>query len=592
MRRSAEEGDLEDVRKYVEGGKRSVYIRDQQELVAALGRGDAELVRALISPHTIGENIDDTNRPAPAEGLRIALERRDRELLGRLIRGGMLFNALDRDGSTPLVAAARMGWLAAVDDLIEAGADVDLVAMWGHRPLSIAVRLGHTDVAMRLLDAGAPIDRQHIVESTDLLYAAAGGGKLELLRFFASHPSMADVSAETLARALREALWRGHEDIVDELLPRARDKLSLAGICDLRILRKLLAAGVPPDRPNDDGDYPLLSSLQCDDRRRRAFHLLWERGADLNVRSAAGVTALMRIAHHTEVELMQQLMAAGADPDLADARGQTVLMRLCNNANSRASIQTLLDAGADPDLIDRKGRTALTRAALSGNAYAITMLLEAGADESPRDLEGRTAWEHFWWQRLSDRSVWTIPSPAGELQLALPRRFGWSDRTPLDERLTYTAGSGGSYPISFTISRVGRRVEIEPYDPAVVTTARLPVVDRETWRGLRIPVLSLGEHGGAYAVSLAVVPWGDDTLLLRLSGARSIAGKLRWQMRGVLSSLRPSIDLATARVEVPEITWRAVASDALSRRRIPLPHTVAVLVLLVALLIVRLSKAR
>ncbi len=590
MRKAAEEGDLEAVRRYLERGERSMYSKDREEMLAALERGDAAMVRALIEPPV----IEDTSQRAIAEPLRLALDRRDRQLLGRLIEGGAPFNGLDRDGFTPLVVAARMGWLEAAQDLVAAGADVDLVDQRHSRPLSMATGHGQTAMVEYLLEAGAPVSRQGVVESRNPVITAASAGQRKLMHFLIAHPTMSDPTGRVVIEALRAAISAGHGRIVDDLIPLGRDEISLAGLCDGEMFRKLVVAGVSVDRPDDRGRNPLVASLRCYDREK-TFRLLLKLGADPNERMGPdvvqqeGVTALMTVAGDDRLELMELLFEAGADPDIASDRGVTTLMKLCNSRNIDESIAAMLAAGADPDLRDPIGRTALIWAANSGNASAITRLLAAGADESLRDDEGRTAWEHFWWRMLEERGTWTIASPAGDLQLALPREFGQHVRQPLEDG----KARGANHRVtSFEVTRLGERVEIDPFDPIVVTEEPSPEITHQPWLGLEVPVVRLaGQDADDLSSLVAVVPWGEDTLVLRVSDRERYLGRQRWLMRGVLNSLKPLHPAPIQVVNDPGATWQAVLADGFSRRRIPVPARFAVSLLLIALITSRIARA-
>ncbi len=550
LREAAEEGKLESVKRYLEQGQRSLVYGDHAEITAAVERGDAELVRALIEPPEAAKSA----YPAVAEGFRLALGRRDRQLLRRLIAGGLPFNGVDRQGHTPLVVAARFGWLPAIDDLLGAGADVNLVDLKYVVPLASAIDAGNSKVVAHLLAAGARVGCNPIVSCREPLSAAVEAQRLDLVRQLVGHLAPSDPADEIIGSALTMAANRGHDDIVQELQRLGRDLVSLGGVCRRETVLMLLAAGVPPDRPDRRGRYPLPESVDCNDRGK-TLQLLVERGADPDVRTGPdvlgdeGVTALMKVANDRHKDLLEYLLfVAGADPDVADDRGETALIKASRSAKTEP-VNLLIDAAANLDLADQRGETALMKAAKGGHGKVMTLLLQAGAGESLTDLEGRTAWQLFW-QRVLEKGVERqIEGPGGDYRFTLPHGFRMGDTIPMPiiRESAELADTYSGDALRLKISLLGRPVELDPFDPSVVTSSRMPEVRREPWRGHQVPLLGIGPA----ARWLAVVPWGDDTLLIRLTGGEAIDSQVLWVLRGILHSLRPVKGEAVAAADDP-----------------------------------------
>src|SRR5207237_1017898 len=70
-------------------------------------------------------------------------------------RRGTLCGDTNPKGTTPLMVAARGGWLPLVEALLAAGADVSAKNRKGQTALVLAARSGHTAVVERLRAAGA-----------------------------------------------------------------------------------------------------------------------------------------------------------------------------------------------------------------------------------------------------------------------------------------------------------------------------------------------------------------------------------------------------------------------------------------------------
>lgn len=78
---------------------------------------------------------------------------RKTHLLPVLINAGADLNAVDRDGVTALMFAARRGDVEAVNTLLSHGADAELIDASGRTALDFALTAGYTDIIRALLDA-------------------------------------------------------------------------------------------------------------------------------------------------------------------------------------------------------------------------------------------------------------------------------------------------------------------------------------------------------------------------------------------------------------------------------------------------------
>lgn len=92
-------------------------------------------------------------------GLIIAISRRDDDWTSFLLDQGADPNLAARNGETPLIAAARSGYLGAAADLIRAKVKVDTTNGQGETALIVAVQQRQTAIVKLLLAAGADPDR-------------------------------------------------------------------------------------------------------------------------------------------------------------------------------------------------------------------------------------------------------------------------------------------------------------------------------------------------------------------------------------------------------------------------------------------------
>jgi uncharacterized protein len=129
-------------------GARAETLRGERALLAALMRGDEPDVRARVAAS-----------PSLLHGPRLliaAAKRRNVRALTLLIELGAPVNAVDHDGATALHWAVEGGSHAAVDALLNAGADLEARdGKWQDTPMSWAVALGRASIAEQL----APLTR-------------------------------------------------------------------------------------------------------------------------------------------------------------------------------------------------------------------------------------------------------------------------------------------------------------------------------------------------------------------------------------------------------------------------------------------------
>ncbi len=228
-------------------------------------------------------------------------------------------------GLTALLYAARNGCYPCVEDLIAAGADVNVPTPEGITPLMIALDNEHNDVAKLLMDKGANLNVWDWWGRTALWIAvdrkAGPGGRGGFGGFG---------GGRGLGRGGRGRGGRGG--------PPAAPPESGPAVSSLEIINAQLNAGVNPNpemnfhRPNAPG-----------------------RGRFADNEISTGTTPLFRAVQNDDMEVIQALLAKGADP----------------NINTMGYTPFLLAAGAGPG---GRGGTA------QPNMQILDVLLQHSAD--------------------------------------------------------------------------------------------------------------------------------------------------------------------------------------------------------------------
>ena len=135
-------------------------------------------------------------------------------------------------------------------------------------------------------------------------------------------------------------------------------------------VRKLLAAGAPPNELDEAGDTAL--HLAAQHGHLEVVNALLEAGADANAKDAKGWTPIFKGAYDHELDCGY----AGADVNARIFYGLTPLM-LAAGAGEAEVCATLLAAGAEVKAANEGGRTALMMAKERFYVDVINLLYEA-----------------------------------------------------------------------------------------------------------------------------------------------------------------------------------------------------------------------
>ena len=236
-----------------------------------------------------------------------------------------------------LATAARQGDIAAMQQAVEAGADV--------RDVSVMAAARDQAVIRWLVDAGADVN------------AASDSGRTALMYKCYFEDTFAGIEA-------------------------------------------LLEFGAPVNAVAADGQTALLAAAGSSaSQAKDVVELLLSRGSDARALDQEGNTTVILAAggrnEHARA-IVKALVAAGADPTIPNHEGRTALMAAAGDDSEAASdlLEYLLDCGCDVNASDANGTTALMLAAQCWDDEVlrrVRVLAGRGADGAAKDREGQTA---------------------------------------------------------------------------------------------------------------------------------------------------------------------------------------------------------
>ena len=217
----------------------------------------------------------------------------------------------DYRSDVPLITAVAKDDLISARAIVQAGASLNVVDQGDYTPLGFAIYDGYTDFAIDLVNAGADPNFANQQGTTPLMMAA----------------------------------WSN----------------------DLKVAKLLLSKGVKVNAVDQDGETALMAALHnCPDGM--PFSL--DGPADDELRSKID-------AHQScsDGAMVQLLLDGGADPNVKSKTGVTALIIAARSANKCAALD-LIRLGANPSAKDRFDRTPETESCgHNGNRDAICQLV-------------------------------------------------------------------------------------------------------------------------------------------------------------------------------------------------------------------------
>ena len=329
-----------------------------------------------------------------------------RSVVLALVGFGLLAAAATAAAQQPAVAdAAKQQDWAGVQELLRAGADVDLQQGDGATALHWAVYWNDSETVQFLLASGAAADAGNDLGVTPLWLAANNGnaGVVEVLLAGGADPNLALPSGETVLmtasrtgdpEAVRALLAAGADPHATEAAHRQTALMWAVAQQHAEVVRLLLESGARVD--DRSLSYPQVVSSSGNADPSGVFEV-----------QQGGYTPLLFAARQGDLASARLLVAADAAVDEAAASGTTPLVVAAHGGHGELAAY-LLDAGADPDAA-AAGYSALHAAVLRGDRTLVAALLDHGADPDTVMTRGSPARRVSADWRLPHRMIGATP---------------------------------------------------------------------------------------------------------------------------------------------------------------------------------------
>jgi ankyrin repeat protein len=282
--------------------------------------------------------------------------------------------------------------------LLQAGADVNAVTLYGIRPLGLACENGSPEIVRMLLDKKADAEYR-IAGGVTPLMTASRTGNAEVVKLLIDAGSDVKAHEDHQQTAIMWAAAEGHTDVVRQLMDAGAD----------------MRAALP------SGWTPLFFAVR--EGQTDTVRFLVQQGLDVNapmtgVKRKRGPNPLLLAVQNGHFETAVALLEAGADAN-AQPTGEGALHAIVSvrrpvrgdgdpppvgsgKIGSLEFVRRLIERGGNVNLRLEKGRsgfadftttgaTAFVLAAQTGDLPLLKLLLELGADPRIPNADGSTA---------------------------------------------------------------------------------------------------------------------------------------------------------------------------------------------------------
>ena len=235
-----------------------------------------------------------------------AVKANDAKAVRRLLKVGVDINAQDENGSTALMLATDRKLENIVKILVKANADVNILVEEGWTALMFAVNRNLENIVKILLKAGADVNAKSGHFEWTALMIAANRDLENIVKILLEAGADPNAVSYTYKTALILASRRLNIEIITILLDFGADVNAQDEDDDSVLVNTIFVE----DLPNNVAKKTLLQK-----NIKEIVDILLGAGADPNLQSEGGCTALEFAAQYKFDDVAESLLYFGADPD-------------------------------------------------------------------------------------------------------------------------------------------------------------------------------------------------------------------------------------------------------------------------------------
>lgn len=301
-----------------------------------------------------------------------------RILLVLLLSVGVTLQAQEQNNEA--IEAAKTGDAKAVVGAIKDGANIDATDAEGMSALAYAVLNDDYKLIKKLLKLNATVDASAII-------ASAQTNNQKVVKQFTKAGFDINAKNATGDTPIFHALKTGDDQLytffeqagANLAIPDATGTTTLLYAIQndksFDLIQQLSQNEYLVNQANDSGETPFLTALTKENAP--VIELLMNRGANVDVQTASGLTPLWFALEKGDMNLFNQFAERGADVN-SIRNGQTPLTHALKN-NNQSLITTLLGYGADPSVDNADGQTPLSMALMNNQTDLFNQFLDSSA---------------------------------------------------------------------------------------------------------------------------------------------------------------------------------------------------------------------
>jgi cytohesin len=363
-------------------------------LHSAVRAGYREIIDLLIAKKADVNAKNETGQTP----LELAVRQNNKDIIELLIANDADINAKNNNGQTPLDiavnqnrsdlakllvakgadisfhAAARIGDLVIVENIIQDGTDLNAKDASGKTPLHYAVQYDHKDIVELLISKGANVNIKDDDGNTPG-HVALGENKRSILELL--------IAKGANIVSIHLSAYQGDLDKVRDYLEKGTDANTVdafgatplhyaARQGHLELVKLLIAKGADVNAKNKNNFTPL--HWAAGGGHMDVVALLIEKGANINSTEQRNYTPMHYAAWSGSTEVVELLVEKGADVNAKDVWGWTPLHYMAEYEYYRDMAEFLITKGADVNVEDKWGETPLHVAQDKGHTEIVELL--------------------------------------------------------------------------------------------------------------------------------------------------------------------------------------------------------------------------
>ena len=293
---------------------------------------------------------------------------------------------------------AEQNMVGIMDELVKAGADLNAVNLQGDTVLILAARRGLSDLTQQLIKLGARINDSNAFKSSPL-HEASAGGYINIVRQLIEGGADINQPGRDEMTPLIFALGNSKFSVVEKLLNCGADVLkpdvqgrtalhylaTTGTVGSKKILTKLLKANLVIDYTTYISRTPLHYAACADNLGMMS--MLIDHNADTSATDKDGLTCLHFAALEGSLEVANFLIKKVGNVDQQDLLGRAPLHHALKSVEM---VELLLDNNANISAVDKRGVSALHLAAGFGYSEVISLLVSRGMNVDTKDSFSRS----------------------------------------------------------------------------------------------------------------------------------------------------------------------------------------------------------